>query len=180
MGVGGMTKVKETERERYQRYLCSPEWNAKRNAVIERACGRCEKCGRTARHVHHLTYIRKYNERLEDLQALCEACHEVIHKPKQMDHLSVAVRREAENRRQEFLSQDSLTRFQGMICIREYFERASILGVGDEYRIAVECYAEAAEQGDTTESLMAKRNVVRLHRLIDGLEGFVPERRFGN
>jgi len=175
-----MSTIKETERERYQRYLCSPEWNWKRNAVIERACGKCEKCGRTARHVHHLTYIRKYSERLEDLQALCEECHEAIHKPKQIDQLAVAVRREAENRRLEFLSQDSLARFQGMICIREYSERASILGVGDEYRIAVEGYAEAAEHGDTTESLMAKLNVVRLHRLIDGLNGFVAERRFGN
>jgi len=175
-----MSTVKETERERYQRYLCSPEWNSKRNAVIERARGECEKCGRTARHAHHLTYIRKYNERLEDLQALCEECHDGIHNPKQVDQLAVAVRREAENRRLEFLSQDSLTRFHSMICIREYAERASILGIADDYRIAVEGYVEAAEHGDTAESLMAKRTVVRLHRLIDGLEGFVTERRFGN
>jgi len=71
-----------SERERYAKYLCSPEWWAKRNAVIARASGKCEKCGNTARHVHHLTYIRKYHERLEDLTALCEECHESIHNPK--------------------------------------------------------------------------------------------------
>jgi hypothetical protein len=30
-------------------------------------------------HVHHLTYERKYQERLEDLQALCKQCHEFTH-----------------------------------------------------------------------------------------------------
>jgi hypothetical protein len=70
-----------SSREAYQKYLCSPEWWAKRNAVMERANYCCEDCGREARHVHHLTYIRKFNERLDDLKALCETCHNAIHKP---------------------------------------------------------------------------------------------------
>jgi hypothetical protein len=175
-----MSTVKETERERYQRYLCSPEWNWKRNAVIERACGKCEKCGRTARHVHHLTYIRKYNERLEDLQALCEQCHEAIHNPKQIDQEELAVRRECNNLLIEFFAQDPLTRFNGMFCIRRYAELAATLGVSDDYSKAVGDYREAARDGDTTETLMAKRDVIRLHRLMDGLEGFVAEKRFGH
>jgi hypothetical protein len=66
--------------ERYQQYLCSREWAEKKNAVHERSFGRCERCGLSkAAAVHHLTYIRKYNERLEDLQNLCKACHEYIH-----------------------------------------------------------------------------------------------------
>lgn len=48
---------------------------------MERADNRCEQCGRPASHVHHLTYIRKFNERLDDLKALCEECHEGIHRP---------------------------------------------------------------------------------------------------
>ncbi len=71
-----------SEKEKYARYLCSPEWWAKRNAVMERAGGFCEKCSQRASHVHHLTYIRKYNENLDDLQALCESCHDGIHKAK--------------------------------------------------------------------------------------------------
>lgn len=69
------------ERERYQRYLCSPEWWAKRNAVMERARGLCERCGREAEQVHHLTYARKYDERLDDLLAICGRCHNAIHNP---------------------------------------------------------------------------------------------------
>jgi hypothetical protein len=73
----------ETEKERYAKYLCSPEWWAKRNAVIDRSGGRCEQCFyRDATHVHHLTYARKYNEELTDLKALCHECHDAIHKAK--------------------------------------------------------------------------------------------------
>lgn len=73
-------------REEYQRYLCSPEWWSKRNAVMDRANHKCEKCGVQAAHVHHLTYIRKFNERLDDLIALCEQCHEAIHNPKRVNN----------------------------------------------------------------------------------------------
>jgi phage terminase large subunit GpA-like protein len=167
-----MSTVKETERERYQRYLCSPEWNSKRNAVIERACGRCEKCGRTASHVHHLTYIRKYNEQLSDLQALCEECHEAIHKAKLIDHREIAVRRGSENTENGFLSEDPLTRFRGMICVREYSERAERFGVIDQYRLAISGFEEAVENDDMDAALLSKVELIRIHRLIDGLEGF--------
>jgi hypothetical protein len=71
------------EREKYQAYLCSQEWWSKRNAVIDRSGGRCEKCNcRDADHVHHLTYIRKYNELLSDLIAICKRCHDQIHHSK--------------------------------------------------------------------------------------------------
>lgn len=68
--------------EKYHAYLASREWATKRLAVIERACGDCEKCGiRKIRSVHHQTYIRLYNEKLEDLLGLCDECHSKIHKP---------------------------------------------------------------------------------------------------
>jgi hypothetical protein len=36
-------------------------------------------------HVHHLTYERKYHERLDDLQAICQSCHEYIHAKRDRD-----------------------------------------------------------------------------------------------
>jgi hypothetical protein len=69
-----------TEQEKYQRYLCSREWNVLREQVRFRSGGRCERCylaEMTA--VHHLTYERKYHEDLADLQAICGECHEFVH-----------------------------------------------------------------------------------------------------
>ena len=167
-----MTMIRETERERYQRYLCSPEWNALRNAVLERSCGRCETCGRRASQVHHLTYARKYHEHLSDLQALCEECHEAIHNARLTDRSEIAVRRGSENSQNGFLNEDPLSRFRRMICVREYAERAERFGVIEEYRVAVSGFEESMENEDIGNALLAKAKVIRLHRLIDGLEGF--------
>jgi hypothetical protein len=69
-----------SDRERYQQYLCSREWGLLREAGRKRSGGICERCRHfPMSHVHHLVYIRKYNERLEDLRGLCEGCHEYIH-----------------------------------------------------------------------------------------------------
>ncbi len=70
----------EDEREKYKAYLKSPEWAEKRQAVKERSGDRCERCRiLTMDDTHHLTYERKYNEPLEDLQAVCTFCHQFIH-----------------------------------------------------------------------------------------------------
>lgn len=72
----------------YQRYLHSPEWAAKKAAVIARAGGQCEteltahgalagyRCHRKGLQVHHLTYVRVGKEDLEDLMLVCACCHE--------------------------------------------------------------------------------------------------------
>jgi hypothetical protein len=64
----------------------SPEWQELRYRVLVlRAGDRCEKmtpdgrCTARATHCHHLTYVRLFHERLEDLQALCEAHHRAEH-----------------------------------------------------------------------------------------------------
>jgi hypothetical protein len=81
--------VAMTERERYQRYLTSREWAEKRWAVMARSGGRCERCRiNQADAVHHLTYIRKYQEQLDDLQAICEPCHEFTHGKSDHDPLA--------------------------------------------------------------------------------------------
>ncbi len=69
-----------SEKEKYAAYLCSREWAEKREAVRERSLGKCERCFISPMEAcHHLTYERKYEERLEDLQAICNRCHEFTH-----------------------------------------------------------------------------------------------------
>jgi hypothetical protein len=71
-------------RRRYDGYLNSPAWRAKRRAVMERAQGRCEGCrARPAVHVHHLTYDHVGDELLWELVAVCEECHARCHPDKQ-------------------------------------------------------------------------------------------------
>jgi 5-methylcytosine-specific restriction endonuclease McrA len=64
---------------RYQEYLTSDAWIERRDRVLKRAKGLCEKCGRQAAHVHHKTYVRIYNEADDDLIAICVDCHSVEH-----------------------------------------------------------------------------------------------------
>lgn len=66
----------------YNAYLLSPEWSAKRAAVMVRSGGKCEKCGRRAEHVHHRSYRHVGQERPWELQALCRACHKAAHSTK--------------------------------------------------------------------------------------------------
>ena len=70
----------DNEREKYAAYLCSRDWSERREAVRERAGGKCERCRVLPMDAcHHLTYARKYNESLEDLQAICDPCHKFTH-----------------------------------------------------------------------------------------------------
>lgn len=64
----------------YQAYLASREWAVKREAVRRRAGNRCERCRRHKMDAcHHLTYERVGGaERLSDLQAICDPCHEYL------------------------------------------------------------------------------------------------------
>ena len=66
-------------RKRYRRYLQSDAWKTKRKAVLQASGFRCRRCGAPATEVHHETYKRIYNERLSDLTALCNKCHEAAH-----------------------------------------------------------------------------------------------------
>lgn len=64
----------------YRQYLQSPEWRAVRRRVMGRARGWCERCRKAkALQVHHLTYARLGHERLTDLQAVCQSCHQAAH-----------------------------------------------------------------------------------------------------
>jgi 5-methylcytosine-specific restriction endonuclease McrA len=61
-------------------YLRTPEWRARRAAVLKRAHGVCEGCGvADATQVHHLTYEHWQQEFLWELVAVCDGCHERLH-----------------------------------------------------------------------------------------------------
>lgn len=70
----------DEDRERlkwYQDYLLSPEWKAKRAAVLARCNGICEACGKVpAIQVHHTTYEHIFREPLWELRGVCGPCHD--------------------------------------------------------------------------------------------------------
>lgn len=63
----------------YNGYLASPEWHARRLAVLKRDHNCCRGCNADASQVHHLTYERVGRELLDDLVAVCDECHEKLH-----------------------------------------------------------------------------------------------------
>lgn len=82
--IKGFESRQEYEREqffrRYDKYLRSEEWKAKRSRVLHRARGVCEGCGEAkATEVHHLSYRNVGAEFLFELVAVCEKCHERLH-----------------------------------------------------------------------------------------------------
>jgi len=66
--------------ELYEEYLNSPEWAAKRAAVLRRSHGDCEGCReQLATQVHHISYAHVTQELLFELVAVCDACHDIAH-----------------------------------------------------------------------------------------------------
>lgn len=70
--------------EKYDDYLKTKHWRAKRKAIIDERKGICEKCKKKIvekgkMHVHHKTYVRIGDELPSDLMLLCEDCHHAIH-----------------------------------------------------------------------------------------------------
>lgn len=63
-------------------YLRSDHWKKKRLEKLKSVHFCCEQCHvpRFPLDVHHKTYIRKGEEELNDLLALCRQCHELEHK----------------------------------------------------------------------------------------------------
>jgi 5-methylcytosine-specific restriction endonuclease McrA len=73
----------------YKLYLASAAWRRRRQRLIRLRRRTCEACGWTAPlgldrmlNCHHLTYDRVGRERDEDLQLLCEGCHDRKHPDK--------------------------------------------------------------------------------------------------
>jgi hypothetical protein len=71
---------------KYDKYLATPEWAAKRARVLKRAGGICEGClEQPATQVHHLTYRHWPNEFMFELVAICKGCHERLHAADESD-----------------------------------------------------------------------------------------------
>lgn len=66
---------------KYDEYMKSDKWRAKRKLVLKRDNYLCQACLlRTAQQVHHTTYDHVFNEPLFELQSVCIPCHETITK----------------------------------------------------------------------------------------------------
>ena len=64
----------------YAEYLTTPHWRKKRRDAIRHYGEKCNRCGGTdGIQVHHRSYKRRGEERMEDLEVLCEGCHENEH-----------------------------------------------------------------------------------------------------
>lgn len=67
----------------YDGYLQSSHWLAFRKRILKERHERCEKCGsRNRLQVHHNTYDNLGAELPEDVELLCQDCHEDRHKRK--------------------------------------------------------------------------------------------------
>jgi 5-methylcytosine-specific restriction endonuclease McrA len=71
-------------RERYEKYLKSPEWQKKRSERLKIDNYKCQRCGYSyCLQVHHLNYDTLGHEDVyKDLITLCRPCHEEIEKAK--------------------------------------------------------------------------------------------------
>jgi uncharacterized protein with PIN domain len=73
-------------KRKYDIYLTTPSWQAKRAKVLRRAGGLCEAClERKATQVHHLTYDHIFEEFMFELVAVCDECHARLHADKHDD-----------------------------------------------------------------------------------------------
>jgi 5-methylcytosine-specific restriction endonuclease McrA len=73
--------------KKYLDYLCSWLWAEKREEVLKIQQAACQYCGEKAVAVHHVTYLNVENEKLRDLKAICNGCHEHLHKAKKCNCL---------------------------------------------------------------------------------------------
>lgn len=84
--------MQSTHKQKYDAYLKTEAWRAKKKLVRKRAGGICERCdGRSGfnqnHEVHHYTYKNLFCEHLEDLGFLCVPCHEFLHGLRKLDPL---------------------------------------------------------------------------------------------
>ena len=84
-----------TKREKYQKYLESPDWNARRKWWLRRADWRCQFCNDNSQplHCHHRTYSRIYQEDPDDVIVLCQTCHDWHHKKPKGKNTTLSIER---------------------------------------------------------------------------------------
>jgi len=76
-------------RLRYQRFMSSPRWRARRHKWLREyvrrfgtapVCACCRRGWTLRDDLHHLSYDRLGNERHEDLLPMCRTCHRALHR----------------------------------------------------------------------------------------------------
>lgn len=72
---------KKKNKSRYDSYLNSAKWKAKREEAFAFYGRKCQACGAmSSLHVHHVTYETRGRERMLDLRVLCSFCHDAVHR----------------------------------------------------------------------------------------------------
>jgi 5-methylcytosine-specific restriction endonuclease McrA len=75
-----MNRETKERRKKYNFYLNSDAWRAKRKEAIAFYRNSCSECGSgSTLHVHHKTYVNFGHEPMSDLSLLCEDCHMILH-----------------------------------------------------------------------------------------------------
>lgn len=64
---------------KYAAYLASAGWRWRRGVILVLGGGECARCGGEASHVHHRSYKHRGAEKLNELEPLCEVCHDAEH-----------------------------------------------------------------------------------------------------
>lgn len=66
---------------RYENYIVSDKWKARRKEILARDNYTCKQCGsHDYLQVHHINYKRLEYELDSDLVSVCQECHKRIHK----------------------------------------------------------------------------------------------------
>lgn len=77
----GKTRKVISSREDYKMHLESQYWQTLREVALSKSKYQCSSCGATyGLQAHHLTYKNIGNEHINDVQILCNRCHEREHK----------------------------------------------------------------------------------------------------
>lgn len=64
----------------YAEYLQTEHWQKLRRVCLERSYNACNRCGSSVfLQVHHRNYERLGQERMIDLEVLCDSCHKKEH-----------------------------------------------------------------------------------------------------
>ena len=73
-------EIKYQDNTRFGTYYVSEEWFRTRLRILDRDNGECQACMGVAQCVHHIVYERLGCENDLDLIALCNQCHDKVHK----------------------------------------------------------------------------------------------------
>lgn len=76
--------ISKAKYKKYIEYLNSQEWKSLRLRIIRERGYKCERCpfkslNTKGLQLHHKTYRNLFNEKDEDLEVLCAACHKTHH-----------------------------------------------------------------------------------------------------